>query len=111
MTSNDEGKARGGGPTRLKDDIDRGRTKDKVPQFDPAAAPLGTDDEAAGVGPSQSGAEDELRRQRREVADASSPASFTDLRRRNKGLVLALILVAALVVIFLVTMMSGPAPE
>lgn len=86
MTSNDEGKARGGGP-----------------------APLGTDDEAAGAGPSQT--EDELRRQRREVADASSPASFTDLRRRSKGLILALVVVAVLVVIFLMTMIGGPPPE
>lgn len=38
------------GPTsdRLRHDIDRGRTGDKVDHPDPAAAPLGTDDEAAG---------------------------------------------------------------
>lgn len=34
---------------RLKDDIDSGRTTDKVAMFDPAASPLGTDDEAAGT--------------------------------------------------------------
>lgn len=34
---------------QLRDDIDRGRTGDKVPFPDPAAAPLGTDDEAAGT--------------------------------------------------------------
>lgn len=33
---------------RLRGDIDAGRTGDKVPFSDPAAAPLGTDDEAAG---------------------------------------------------------------
>jgi hypothetical protein len=38
--------------SQLKDDIDSGRTGDKVGGFDPAAAPLGTDDEAAGVPPS-----------------------------------------------------------
>ncbi|ODN70118.1 hypothetical protein [Methylobrevis pamukkalensis] len=38
MTTND----------RLHGDIERGKTKDKVPFADPAAAPLGTDDEAAG---------------------------------------------------------------
>jgi len=32
----------------LKDDVDAGRTGDKTPGFDPAAAPLGVDDEAAG---------------------------------------------------------------
>ncbi|MCJ8144252.1 hypothetical protein MKI84_15120 [Ancylobacter sp. A5.8] len=36
---------------RLRADIDRGRTGDKVPFSDPAAAPLGTDDEAAGTPP------------------------------------------------------------
>jgi hypothetical protein len=39
------------GPTvdRLRADIDSGRTGDKIPGSDPAAAPLGTDDEAAGT--------------------------------------------------------------
>lgn len=37
---------------KLKDDIDAGRTGDKVPASDPALAPLGTDDEAAGHPPS-----------------------------------------------------------
>lgn len=36
---------------RLKADIDAGRTGDKVPAGDPALAPLGTDDEAAGKPP------------------------------------------------------------
>ncbi|MGD9617958.1 MAG: hypothetical protein AB7W06_21600, partial [Alphaproteobacteria bacterium] len=39
---------------RRKDAIDRGLTGDKVPGFDPAAAPLGTDDEAAGAPPAAS---------------------------------------------------------
>jgi hypothetical protein len=34
---------------QLKGDINSGRTGDKVPAFDPAAAPLGTDEEAAGT--------------------------------------------------------------
>ncbi len=34
---------------QLRDDIDRGRTGDKVPWPDPASVPLGTDDEAAGT--------------------------------------------------------------
>jgi hypothetical protein len=37
---------------RLHHDIDRGRGGDKVDSIDPAAAPLGTDDEAAGKPPS-----------------------------------------------------------
>ena len=36
---------------RLRYDIDRGRGGDKVDNIDPAAAPLGTDDEAAGHSP------------------------------------------------------------
>ena len=36
---------------RLRADIDAGRTGDKIPVGDPAAAPLGTDDEAAGTRP------------------------------------------------------------
>ena len=36
----------------LRHDIDRGRGGDKVDNIDPAAAPLGTDDEAAGKPPS-----------------------------------------------------------
>jgi hypothetical protein len=36
---------------RLRSDIDRGRARDKVAAFDPAAAPLGTDAEAAGTPP------------------------------------------------------------
>jgi hypothetical protein len=37
---------------RLRADIDSGRAGDKVPASDPAAAPLGTDDESAGASPS-----------------------------------------------------------
>lgn len=33
----------------LKNDINPGRSDDKAPAFDPAAAPLGTDKEAAGT--------------------------------------------------------------
>ncbi len=38
---------------RLRDDIDRGRTGTKVDWPDPAAVPLGTDEEAAGFAPSR----------------------------------------------------------
>jgi hypothetical protein len=34
---------------QLRHDIDSGRTGDKIPAADPATAPLGTDDEAAGT--------------------------------------------------------------
>jgi hypothetical protein len=38
---------------RFRDDIDRGLEADKVPGFDPAAAPLGTDAEAGGFPPTR----------------------------------------------------------
>ena len=36
--------------------VDSGRTRDKVPGFDPGAAPLGTDEESAGAPPFLDGA-------------------------------------------------------
>lgn len=42
-----------GSSARLKHAIDSGDTGDKVPGFDPAAAPLGTDAEAAGAPPGE----------------------------------------------------------
>jgi hypothetical protein len=54
--SDDDNQLRGGGPRRtdgsverLRADIDRGRTGDKIDWPDPAAAPLGTDEEAGGA--------------------------------------------------------------
>jgi hypothetical protein len=46
---------------QLRDDIDAGRTGDKVDWPDPAAAPLGTDEEAAGTPPEASAIETALR--------------------------------------------------
>ena len=51
---------------RVLHDISRGRAGDKVNHPDPAAAPLGTDDEAAGHPPSL----EELR-----IAAASAPST------------------------------------
>jgi hypothetical protein len=48
----DETARRGATSAQLRDDIDSGRTGDKAPGFDPAAAPLGTDEEAGGTPPS-----------------------------------------------------------
>ena len=56
---------RGTQPTtqQLLRDIDRGLTGDKIPALDPAAAPLGTDDEAAGTPPSSDDVGDALGRE------------------------------------------------
>jgi hypothetical protein len=48
-------KRRAAGRARLKDEIDAGRARDKVPGFDPGAAPLGTDEESAGTPPAPHG--------------------------------------------------------
>lgn len=52
---------------RLRDAVDHGRTGDKVNYPDPAAAPLGTDDEAAGTPPT---AEQMRMAERHEIARA-----------------------------------------
>ena len=48
---------------QLRRDIDRGLTGDKIPGEDPAAAPLGTDDEAAGTPPTAEDIRDARRRE------------------------------------------------
>lgn len=52
---------KGPNTAHLRDAIDRGRTGSKVPARDPAAAPLGTDDEAAGTPPSTEDVKSALR--------------------------------------------------
>jgi hypothetical protein len=42
---------RGANVTQLREQIDQGRSGDKVSHVDPSAAPLGTDDESAGQPP------------------------------------------------------------
>ena len=64
-------KVAAGGSARLRHAIDTGRTRDKVPGFDPAAAPLGTDDESAGKRPP-------LDAQARTAGNATSPAIAAD---------------------------------
>lgn len=55
-----------GHPTadRLRRDIDSGKTRDKVDHPDPAAAPLGTDDEAAGNPPTVEEVDDAMRQEK-----------------------------------------------
>jgi hypothetical protein len=49
MSTNEELRAGGSTIEQLRSDIDHGRTGDKVEGSDPAAAPLGADEEAAGT--------------------------------------------------------------
>lgn len=66
---------------RLRHEISSGRTGDKVPYPDPAAAPLGTDEEAAGTPPSDAEVE---RAERAEIGgNALRAPAVTDERVRD----------------------------
>jgi hypothetical protein len=70
---------------QLRDDIDKGKTGDKVAWPDPAAAPLGTDDEAAGALPPAYVVEDMRRNERQKRPDAG------DLKLRHSFLVASVV--------------------
>jgi hypothetical protein len=79
---------------QLRDEIDHGRTGDKVDFIDPAAAPLGTDAEAAGHPPKPE-----------EIAiDLSSSLGAEGPRRRDLGvpIYLGLISFVGLVILAIV---------
>lgn len=96
---------------RLRKEIDSGRSGDKVNFSDPAASPLGTDDEAAGHPPTP---EQLAMAARHEVAarpdDLSTgrPARDAETRQRDKGRFVVPIL-GALVVIAIVLWLAGVA--
>ena len=75
---------------KLKHDIDRGRTGDKVDATDPAAAPLGTDEEAAGTPPSRHAI-----KQAHEHEVGSGPSS--ERRASDQGVTIYLAIVAAVI--------------
>lgn len=94
---------------RLRVDIDRGRTGDKVNNPDPAAAPLGADDEAAGT-PVTRERLDTAARQPLPDQQGEPPAAS---QRRHNGLptTMALFFVAIAVIavaMFLVSRGGGP---
>jgi hypothetical protein len=68
---------------QLRRDIDSGATGDKVPVLDPASAPLGTDDEAAGAPPPPELVADVRRAER---ADRRAPLDPTDNDEDPRGL-------------------------
>ena len=53
---------------QLRHDIDRGATGDKTPALDPAAAPLGTDEEAGGAPPTPPEIADAMTAERRDLS-------------------------------------------
>lgn len=64
---------KGANTAQLRDAIDRGRTGSKVAHPDPAAAPLGTDEEAAGTPPSTAAVTQALRDEVRNPAAHHAP--------------------------------------
>ena len=80
---------------QLRDDIDRGRTGDKADWSDPAAAPLGTDDEAAGTPPRAKAVRVARRRER------ATPVKSTSARWRPHAswvqVAIVLVLIAAVI--------------
>ena len=79
---------------QLRHDIDSGRTGDKVPVSDPAAAPLATDDEAGGGTPT---AEDIDKARRQELAGpVTRPQRNSGARRAWLLIVLGMICVGVL---------------
>ena len=81
-------------PAHLKEDIDSGRTRDKVAAFDPAAAPLGMDEEAAGT-PTPGWAFEAERRWRVESSDPQARASGSQSAVKWTGVVVLLLFLAA----------------
>lgn len=71
---------------RLRDSTDKGLTGDKIPAADPAAAPLGTDDEAAGTRPPPEIAADQVvpKDQRPPPGHAKGADAFMDDDYRNR---------------------------
>jgi len=72
--------------------IDRGETRDKVAAADPAAAPLGSDSEAAGVAP-ESGRTGPASRE--ETATTARSGDVTERTRMSPGRLLLLVALCA----------------
>jgi hypothetical protein len=79
----------------LRADIDRGLTGDKIPGSDPAAAPLGTDAEAAGAPPTRR--EVDLEARSRTVRPHGEGLEGAKTRGRGINWVVAACLVVAVV--------------
>jgi hypothetical protein len=81
----------------LRTAIDSGAGSDKTAGADPAAAPLGTDDEAGGTSPTQAQVSESLRHEVRPVAEPD--------RDRGSRRVLTLSAVALVVVVLLLLLL------
>lgn len=95
------------GAVRLRDRIDRGAGGDKVAFKDPAAAPLGTDDEAAGTPPSAAQVSMAMQQEVDRSAIADRKPGPEDMqghgsRPRVWWVLLGLLALAALMIAFMV---------
>jgi hypothetical protein len=111
-TSRDDTRRPGSGGAeagRLREDIDRGGTGDKVAFSDPSAAPLGTDDEAAGTAPTAEQVRTARAAEAPREASAATKATPGDLQgraARRRGLLGAgLGVLVVLLVLFLLLQM------
>lgn len=77
---------------QLKNDIDTGKTGDKVAAGDPGLSPLGTDDEAAGRPPSS----EQVRRAREQETALGVVATKAD--RTSKGGAFPILIMGAVIV-------------
>lgn len=93
------------GVARLRDHIDRGGTADKAAASDPAAAPLGTDDEAAGAPPTweEVALAEAAERHRAVPADHKpGPAELQGPRRRPRMISVMVLLVSIILAVLLI---------
>lgn len=110
---------RGATTAELKDAIDRGRTGDKIHVLDAAAAPLGTDDEAAGTPPRPEAIAGTLRRETSRVSRLAAAANDTrevpspemyagqTQRRRSSPVAIAIGVALAFVVAYALIQLLG----
>lgn len=90
---------------RLRDRVDRGGTADKVAFSDPAAAPLGTDDEAAGTPPDVARAR--MARDLEASRDAeSAEIKSTPARRQNRSYTTTIAVLAFFVILALLAALA-----
>ncbi|QPM92395.1 hypothetical protein [Pseudooceanicola algae] len=90
---------------QLREQIDRGGAADKVAFSDPAAAPLGTDDEAAGHPPSREQVAHAARAETGRADPAEEKKDQADLLQGSgpgKGTLIALCLAVAAIVVVMV---------
>jgi hypothetical protein len=85
---------------QLRDAIEKGRTGDKIAWLDPAAAPLGTDEEAGGTPPA---AEAVARAHRQETIRPAESRQQDGGGRMMMALIVGLALVAIALLLLLVT--------